>query len=142
LIIKLTPNVTRIEDFARVCEDSGADAVSLVNTYKGLSIDIHKRKSRIGGFSGGLSGPAIKPLALYAVWTVSQNISLPVIGCGGITNSEDAVEFFMVGASLIEIGSATFRNPSAPLKILKGLEDYLEKEGLRSVKDITGIINE
>lgn len=142
LIIKLTPNVTRIEDFARICEDCGADGVSLVNTYKGLSIDIYKRRSDIGRFTGGLSGPAIKPLALYAVWITSQNVKIPVIGCGGITDPEDAVEFFMVGASLIEIGSATFRNPMASLDILKGLESFMVKEKIKSIKDITGIIHE
>ncbi len=142
VIVKLTPNVTRIEDIAKVSEDNGADAVSLVNTYKGFSIDIYKRKSKLGGFTGGLSGPAIKPLALYAVWKVAGNVNIPVIGCGGIMDSNDALEFFMAGASLIEVGSASFLKPDASLKILKGIRRFLEKEKIKGIKDIVGVLDE
>ena len=142
VIVKLTPNITRIEDIAKVSEENGADAVSIVNTYEGLSIDIYERNSKLGGFTGGLSGPAIKPLALYAVWKVAKNIDVPVIGCGGIMNFSDAIEFFMAGASLIEVGSATFSDPNASLRILKGVKHFLEEENIKSIKEIVGIVDE
>ncbi len=142
IIVKLTPNVTRIEDFAKVCEESGADAISLVNTYNGLSIDIRSRRSNIGAFTGGLSGPAIKPLALYAVWKTAKTVGIPVIGCGGVMNYVDAIEFFMAGASFIEIGSATFREPDASLKILRGIKQFLEDENICCLNDIKGVIHE
>ncbi len=142
VIVKLTPNVTSIEDIAKVSEDNGADAVSLVNTYKGLSIDISSRKPELGSFTGGLSGPAIKPLALYSIWKVARNIDIPVIGCGGIMNFNDAIEFFMAGASLIEIGSATFREPNAALRILKGIKHFLRIKKVKTIKEIVGIVNE
>jgi dihydroorotate dehydrogenase (NAD+) catalytic subunit len=142
VIAKLTPNVTRIEEFAMVCEESGADAISLVNTYKGLSVNISERRSDLGGFTGGLSGPAIKPLALFAVWNVSQHITIPVIGCGGITTWSDAVEFLMAGASLIEIGSATFREPDASLKILEGIKQFMVRERIKHIKEIVGVVRD
>jgi dihydroorotate dehydrogenase (NAD+) catalytic subunit len=142
VIAKLTPNVTRIEDFAVVCEESGADAISLVNTYKGLSVNIIERRSGIGGFSGGLSGPAIKPLALFAVLSVSRSVDIPVIGCGGISTWADAVEFVMVGASLVEVGSATFREPDASLKILEGIKEFMVREKIRNIKEIVGVVKE
>lgn len=142
VIVKLTPNITRIEDIAKASEENGADAVSIVNTYEGLSIDIDRRNSKLGGFSGGLSGPAIKPLALFAVWKVAKNIDVPVIGCGGIMNFSDAIEFFMAGASLIEVGSATFSDPNASLRILKGVKHFLEEENIKSIEEIVGIVDE
>ncbi len=142
IIVKLTPNVTRIENFAKICEESGADAISLVNTYKGLSIDIRNRRSNIGAFAGGLSGPAIKPLALYAVWKTAKTVDIPVIGCGGLMNYVDAIEFIMAGASFIEIGSATFREPDASLKILRGIKQFLEDENICSLNDIKGVVHE
>lgn len=142
VIVKLTPNITRIEDIAKASEESGADAVSIVNTYEGFSIDIYRRNSKLGGFSGGLSGPAIKPLALFAVWKVAKNIDVPVIGCGGIMNFSDAIEFFMAGASLIEVGSATFSDLNASLRILKGVKHFLEEENIKSIKEIVGIVDE
>lgn len=142
VITKLTPSVTRIQDFARVCEESGADAISLVNTYKGLSVNIIERRSELGGFTGGLSGPAIKPLALFAVWNVSQNVGIPVIGCGGITTWSDAVEFLMAGASFVAIGSATFREPDASLKILEGIKEFMAREKIKHIKEIVGIVKE
>jgi dihydroorotate dehydrogenase (NAD+) catalytic subunit len=142
VIVKLTPNVSSIEEFAKVCEESGADAISVVNTYKGLSVNIIERRSALGGFTGGLSGPAIKPLALFAVWNVSQHVGIPVIGCGGITTWRDAVEFLMAGASLIAIGSATFREPDASLKILEGIKQFMVRERIHNVKEIVGIVKE
>lgn len=142
VIVKLTPNVSHIEDFAKKSEDSGADAICVVNTYKGLAVDISTRKSKLGGFTGGLSGPAIKPLALYAVWKVANSVNIPVIGGGGIINYQDAIEFFMAGASFVVIGSATFRDPDASLSILKGIRQHLKKEKIGSIKAIIGVINE
>lgn len=142
VIVKLTPNVTRIEQFAKVCEQSGADAISLVNTYKGLAVNIVERRSELGGFTGGLSGPAIKPLALFAVWNVSQHVTIPVIGCGGITTWGDAVEFLMAGASLVAVGSATFREPDASLKILEGLKKFMVREKIKRIEDIIGVVKE
>lgn len=142
VIAKLTPNVTRIEQFAEACEESGADAISLVNTYKGLSVNIIERRSDLGGFTGGLSGPAIKPLALFAVWNVAQHVGIPIIGCGGITTWSDAIEFMMAGASLIEIGSATFRTPDASLKILEGIKRFMVRENIKHIKEIVGVVKE
>jgi len=141
-IVKLTPNVTHIEDIAKACEENGADAVSLVNTYKGMAIDVRQRISKLGSFSGGLSGPAIKPLALYAVSQVYSKVNIPVIGCGGIMNVVDALEFIMAGATLIEVGSATFREPMAAPKIVEGLKLYCEKEKIGILEKIRGIVNE
>lgn len=140
LIVKLTPNVTNIVDIAKATEENGADAISLVNTYMGLSLDIELRRAKLGGFSGGLSGPAIKPMALYAVWDVARNTNISIIGGGGIMDSTDALEFLMAGASLIEIGSATFREPHASLKILDGIKHFLEKKKIKNIKEIIGII--
>lgn len=142
VIVKLTPNVTRIEDFARACEQNGADAISLVNTYKGLSVNIVERRSEIGAFTGGLSGPAIKPLALFAVWNVSQNVGIPVLGCGGITTWSDAIEFLMAGASLVAIGTATFREPDASLKILEGIQEFMVRQKIKHIKEIVGVVKE
>ena len=142
IIVKLTPNVARIEEFAKICEQNGADAVSLVNTYKGLAIDINTRSSKLGSFTGGVSGPAIKPLALYAVWIVAKNVRIPVVGCGGIMDWKDAIEFFMAGASLIEIGSATFRDPEAALLIIKGITSFLRKKKIENINKIVGVTNE
>ncbi len=142
VIVKLTPNVTNIKGIAKICENSGADAISLVNTYKGLSIDTDGKVSKLGSFSGGLSGPAIKPLALYAVSEVYSEVTIPVIGCGGIMDASDAIEFIMAGATLIEVGSATFRDPMAAIKIVQGLKIYSDKEKMNKIMEIRGIVNE
>lgn len=142
VIAKLTPNVTRIEEFAEVCEESGADAISVVNTYRGLSVNIVDRRSKLGAFTGGLSGPAIKPLALFAVWNISRHVNIPIIGCGGITTWSDAIEFLMAGASLVAIGSATFREPDASLRILDGIKGFMRRERINHIKEIVGVVKE
>lgn len=129
LIVKLSPNVATIEPFARVAEQNGADAISLVNTFVSLAIDARTRKPRIGAGFGGLSGPAIKPIALRMVYQAAMAVSIPVIGIGGIASGEDAAEFLIAGASLVQVGTATFRDPAAPLKIARELARLLPQLG-------------
>lgn len=141
LIVKLSPNVTSIVDFARVAEEEGADSVSLINTLLGMAVDINKMKPSLSTITGGLSGPAIKPVALRMVWQVARAVKIPVIGMGGIMNTSDALEFFLAGASAVQIGTVTFIDPAAPVKILEGIEKYLTDKGFSDIKDITGYIN-
>ena len=136
LIVKLTPNTDSILDVAISAEESGADCLSLVNTYIGTLIDIEKRKPILGKISGGLSGPAIKPLALYTIIKIREAVKIPIIGMGGIVNWKDAVEFLMAGANAIAIGTALFSNPEAPEKIYDGLKKYLEEKKIRSILKI------
>lgn len=136
LIIKLTPNVTHISEFARACEAEGADAVSAINTVIGMAVNIHKRTPKIATTTGGLSGPAIKPVALAKVYETVNAVKIPVIGLGGIVGWEDAIEFFMVGASLIQIGTANFINPATGVTVAEGVKSFCEKSGLSSVGDI------
>ncbi len=142
LIIKLSPNVTDIVAFARACRDAGADAVSAVNTFVGIAIDAETLRPRIANVTGGLSGPAIKPLALLAVrrvfGAVAQATGVPLIGMGGIQTAEDAVEFFLAGASAVAVGTALFIDPAAPVKIAAGLAEYVAARGLPSVAALTG----
>ena len=138
IIMKLSPNVTDITEMAKAAESGGADAVSLINTITGMKIDIHKRKFALANKTGGLSGPAVKPIALRMVYQVCQCISLPVIGMGGIMNGEDAVEFFLAGASAVAVGTANFHDPYALIKVLKGIEDYMEKYEVKDIHDIIG----
>ena len=137
ILVKLTPNTSDIAEIAVAVAEAGADAISLINTLKGIAIDITKRRPLLGSISGGLSGPAIKPVALYLVYEVAGAVAVPVIGCGGITTASDAIEFIMAGASAIQVGTASFTNPRALLDVLEGIEKFLEKEG---VKDITELI--
>ncbi|MBK8883728.1 MAG: dihydroorotate dehydrogenase [Bacteroidales bacterium] len=141
LIVKLSPNVTNIVDFARVVEEEGADSVSLINTLLGMSIDIAGMKPSLSTITGGLSGPAIKPVALRMVWQVARAVKIPVMGMGGIMTWSDAVEFFLAGAAAVQVGTATFIDPQAPVKILEGLENYLSQKGFSDIKDIVGYIN-
>jgi dihydroorotate dehydrogenase (NAD+) catalytic subunit len=141
LIVKLSPNVTDIVDFARIVEDEGADSISLINTLLGMSVDVGKMKPALSTITGGLSGPAIKPVALRMVWQVARAVGIPVIGIGGIMTTSDALEFFLAGASAIEIGTASFRDPQASIKILEGIEKYLEEKGYSDIKEIIGYIN-
>ncbi|MBK7710236.1 MAG: dihydroorotate dehydrogenase [Bacteroidales bacterium] len=141
LIVKLSPNVTNIVDFARVVEEEGADSVSLINTLLGMSIDIAGMKPSLSTITGGLSGPAIKPVALRMVWQVARAVKIPVMGMGGIMTWSDAVEFFLAGAAAVQVGTATFIDPQAPVKILEGLENYLSQKGFSDIKDILGYIN-
>lgn len=140
LIVKLSPNVTSIADIARSVEDAGADAVSLINTLMGMSIDIERRKPRLSINTGGLSGPAVKPVAVRCVWQVAKAVQIPVIGLGGIMSAEDAIEFFMVGASAIEIGTGNFVDPAISVKVAQGISNWLDCHHLESLHDIIGII--
>ena len=138
VIVKLTPNVTDIAGIAQAVADGGADALTLINTYPAMSIDIHTRRPALGWGSGGMSGPALKPIAVRLVYIVSQAVSVPVIGCGGITSGADAVEFLLAGASAVQVGTATFRNPSAALDVIEGIESYMRDEGVEDVRELMG----
>lgn len=140
LIVKLSPNVTNIADIARSVEAEGADAVSLINTLMGMSIDIEKRQSRLSIGTGGLSGPAVKPIALRMVYQTAKAVKIPVIGLGGIMTAEDAIEFLMVGATGVEIGTANFIDPSICEKVILGMNNWLNKHGCQSVNEIVGCI--
>ncbi|MCM1313535.1 MAG: dihydroorotate dehydrogenase [Bacteroides sp.] len=141
LIVKLSPNVTSISDIARSVEDAGADAVSLINTLMGMSIDIEKRCPRLSISTGGLSGPAVKPVAVRCVWQVSQAVNIPVIGLGGIMNERDAIEFMLAGASAIEIGTANFIDPAISVKVANGINEWLDNHGCKSAAEIVGQLN-
>lgn len=137
VIVKLTPNVTSIVEIAEAVADAGADALCLINTLRGMAIDVSARKPSLGNICGGLSGPAVKPVALHMVYQVAGRVKLPIVGCGGITSAQDALEFIMAGASAVEVGTAQFVNPRALLDVLEGIEDFMRREG---VKDVSGLI--
>jgi dihydroorotate dehydrogenase (NAD+) catalytic subunit len=139
VLVKLTPNTADIAEVARAVAGAGADAISLINTLRGMVIDITKRRPLLGNIFGGLSGPAIKPIALYMVYTVAGAVNVPVIGCGGITTSSDALEFIMAGASAIQVGTANFSNPRAPLDVLEGIEKFMKKEGVKDIAELIGV---
>jgi dihydroorotate dehydrogenase (NAD+) catalytic subunit len=141
LIVKLSPNVTNIVDFARVVEEEGADSLSLINTLLGMAVDVENMRPSLSTVTGGLSGPAIKPVALRMVWQVANAVKIPVIGMGGIMSASDALEFLLAGASAVQIGTASFIDPQASVKILEGIENYLVKKGFSDIKDIVGYIN-
>lgn len=138
LIVKLSPNVTDISEIAKAVEGQGADSVSLVNTFLGMAIDAEKRTPLLSTITGGLSGPAIKPIALRMVWQVYNAVKIPVIGMGGIMNSNDAIEFMLAGASAVQVGTAIFKDPFIPIQIIDGIKDYMERHKLDKVSDITG----
>ncbi len=140
LIVKLSPNVTDIASIARSVEDAGADAVSCINTLMGMAIDIEKRCPKLSIGTGGLSGPAVKPVALRMVWQVARAVKIPVIGLGGIMTAQDAIEFLMAGASAIEIGTANFIDPTVTVKVAQGIDAFLEKHGCKSVQEIIGVV--
>lgn len=138
MIVKLSPNVTDIAEIARVAENEGADAVSLVNTFLGMAIDAEKRRPVLSTITGGLSGPAIKPIALRMVWQVAQAVKIPVIGIGGIASAVDAVEFLLAGASAVQVGTAGFVNPNTAVDVVKGINNYLDRHNILTVSDIIG----
>ena len=140
MIVKLSPNVTDIVSIARACEDEGADSVSLINTLMGMAIDIERRCSKLSIRTGGLSGPAIKPVAVRMVNDVAKAVKIPVIGLGGISTAEDAIEFLMAGATAIQIGTANFIDPQVTLKVRNGINDWLDKHGCKSVTEIINCI--
>lgn len=139
VIVKLSPNAENIVDMAVKCYEAGADALSLVNTFKAMAIDIYNKKPVFNNIFAGLSGPAIKPIALRMIYEVSEAVSIPVIGIGGITNWKDAIEFIMAGADAVQVGSANFVKPDITLDIIKGMENFLREEGIKSITEIKGI---
>jgi len=141
LIVKLSPNVTDIALMAKVAEDAGADAVSVINTITGMAIDIRTRKPRLANIRGGLSGPAIKPIAVRMVYEVKQAVKIPVIGLGGIMNSDDAIEFIIAGATAVAVGTANFVNPKATMEILDGMTEYMKIHGIKDIGSLTGTVN-
>ena len=140
LIVKLSPNVTDITEIARAAEGAGADSVSLINTLLGMAIDAEKRKPILSTVTGGMSGAAVKPIALRMVWQVAKAVNIPVIGLGGIMNWKDAVEFMLAGATAIQIGTANFIDPAITVKVAEGINDYLDRHGYSSVRDIIGAL--
>lgn len=140
LIVKLSPNVTNVADIARAVEAEGADSVSLINTLMGMSIDIERRQPRLSIGTGGLSGPAVKPVAVRMVWQVAKAVKIPVVGLGGICTAEDAIEFLMAGATAIEIGTANFLDPAVTIKVRNGINSWLDAHGCHSVSEIVGVV--
>jgi dihydroorotate dehydrogenase (NAD+) catalytic subunit len=138
LITKLSPAVLNIPDFSKIAEDAGSDAISLINTIPGMAIDIETWKPKLANIIGGLSGPAIKPIALRMVWEASKAVKIPVIGIGGITSTNDAIEFMLAGATAIEVGTGNFINPRLTVEIINGIETYLQKKNINNVTDIIG----
>ena len=141
LIVKLSPNVTSITDIALAVQDAGADAVSLINTLMGMAIDAERRKRVLSIGTGGLSGPCIKPVALRMVYQVAHAVTIPVIGLGGISSATDAIEFLLAGATAVEIGTANFVDPAITVKVAKGIEEYLDRHGFKSVREIVGLVD-
>src|SRR5438034_2399565 len=139
VIVKLTPNAPDVVAVARACEQAGADALTAINTVLGMRIDTRRRRPILGTGSGGLSGPAIRPIAVHITYQVAQAVAIPIIGAGGITNAEDALEFLMAGASSVQVGTATFADPLAPLKVIEGLAAYVKEHGLASIRDVIGV---
>ena len=140
LIVKLTPNVTSIVDIAKAVEAAGADSVSLINTMLGMAIDVERQRPMLSTITGGLSGPAVKPVAVRMVWQVAHAVQIPVIGLGGIASATDALEFLMAGAKAIQVGTANFIDPAITMKIIDGLEDYCNRHGIKDINEIIGII--
>lgn len=140
LIMKLSPNVTSIADIAKAVEAEGADSVSLINTLLGMAVDVERRRPMLSTVTGGLSGPAVRPVAVRMVWQVAKAVKIPVVGLGGILTARDALEFIMAGATAVEIGTANFVDPSVTVKIIDGIDEYLDRHGLRDLASIRGCI--
>lgn len=141
LITKLSPNVSSIPEFSKIAEDAGTDAISLINTIPGMSIDIDTWRPRLANITGGLSGPAIRPIAVRMVWEAHKAVNIPIIGMGGIMNAEDAIEFMLAGATAVAVGTANFVNPKATIDIINGIEAYLRKKGMDNLKELIGAVN-
>ena len=141
MIVKLTPNVTDITVMAAAAEAAGADGISLINTLTGMSVDVKRRTPHLKNVTGGLSGPAIKPVALRMVWQVAQAVQIPVIGIGGIMNAADALEFIIAGATAIQVGTANFVNPKATLEILSGIRAYMDRHKFENIRDLVGALH-
>ena len=139
VLVKLTPNTDDIARVARAVAGAGADAISLINTMKGMAIDTTRRRPLLGNITGGLSGPAIKPVALYMVYEVAGAIEIPVIGCGGIATAGDAIEFIMAGASAVQVGTASLTSPQAPIEVLEGIESFMAREGIENIAELIGV---
>ncbi|MDE6319078.1 MAG: dihydroorotate dehydrogenase, partial [Lachnospiraceae bacterium] len=140
VIMKLSPNVTDITEMAKAAEAAGADALSMINTITGMKIDIHKRKFVLANKTGGLSGPAIKPVAVRMVYQAAHAVKIPIIGMGGIANAEDAIEFLLAGASAIAVGAMNFVNPYATIEIIEGIEAYMSGNGIEDIREIIGAV--
>ena len=139
--MKLSPNVTDITEMARAAEAGGADALSLINTLTGMKIDIYKRRFAVANKTGGVSGPAIRPIAVRMVYQVAKAVKLPIIGMGGIASAEDAIEFIMAGATAVSVGTANFRNPSVTLDVIKGIEEFMKAQGINDISEIRGCVD-
>ena len=140
LIVKLSPNVTDIAEIARAVEDEGADSVSLINTLMGMAVDVDRRRPYLSTITGGLSGPAVRPIAVRMVWQVAKAVKIPVIGLGGIMSGRDALEFMMAGATAVEVGTANFIDPAASVRIVDEIDDYCQKNNISDIREIIGII--
>jgi len=138
VIVKLTPNAPDVVAVARACEEAGADGLTAINTVLGMRIDTERRRPMLGTGSGGLSGPAIRPIAVHITYQVAQAVSIPVIGAGGVTSAQDALEFLMAGASSVQVGTATFADPLAPLRVIEGLAAYVREHALGSIREVIG----
>ena len=142
IIMKLSPNVTDITEMAKAAEAAGADALSLINTITGMKIDIHRRKFALANKTGGMSGPAIKPVAVRMVYQAAHAVNIPIIGMGGIANAEDAIEFILAGATAVSVGAMNFVNPYTTVEVVKGIEEYMRQYGVNDIKDLIGAVNE
>ncbi len=140
LIVKLSPNVTDIAEIAKAVEGAGADSVSLINTMLGMAIDVERQRPYLSTITGGLSGPAVRPIAVRMVWQVAKAVNIPVIGLGGIMNADDALQFIMAGATAIQVGTANFVDPTTTIKIIEGLQDYCQRHGVSNINELRGII--
>ena len=138
LIVKLSPNVTDIAEIAKAVEASGADSVSLINTFLAMAINAETRRPKLSTITGGLSGPAVKPIALRMVWQVSQAVKIPIFGMGGIMNAADAIEFMLAGSTAVQIGTANFIDPTVSIKVIEGIEDYMQRNKITDVNDLIG----
>ena len=140
LITKMSPNVVRILPFAKAAEDAGSDALSIMNSYPAMAIDIETRKPKLANVTGGLTGPCIKPIAIKLVWEAANAVKIPIIGMGGIQNAADAIEFMMAGATAVAVGTANFYEPQTPLQVIAGIREFMKKRGLKDVREITGSV--